>query len=260
MKTQAPPVVIASLLCSMKKTLTFREITEPSELENAFRFRYEEYAKTRMSRYLSENTARIDMDVFDLHSRHYGLYYSNELVGYLRVVLDREEYFGSSAYETGLRYNIFNESSHNKEDLKKIDETDFPFLSYHYTPENVKSRFDALKCDGEQFAEASRLIIREDLRGLKTSAFLIECAMMLFMLICGNRKTAILHCCKDHSLFYKHYGFRSFHEGQEITDGGIKKEVMYLSMSSGLLPANLKVRFEQMSVEFTHTGKINRTI
>lgn len=262
METKTTSILITPILVSeMKKTLTFREITETEELEKAFRFRYVEYSKTKNRNYLKENSDKIDLDVFDLHSRHFGLFaMKNDLVGYLRVVHDKNEFYNSKVFEVGKILEIFSDSLHSKECLKRIKMSDFPFLSYPNLPKDIYSHYCSLKEQNESFAEASRLILREDYRGLRTSCFLIECAMALFVLICNEQKHAVLHCCKDHRSFYEHYGFQPFDGGTGYNEFGMVKHVMYLKLSSWSAPVQIRDKFQEMANEYSKTGKITRTI
>ena len=75
----------------MSKTYTFREITEKEELEKFFRLRYEVYSDCRCQSILKKNGHPIDIDYYDVHSRHYSLACENEHAGYLRIVLPKEE-------------------------------------------------------------------------------------------------------------------------------------------------------------------------
>jgi predicted GNAT family N-acyltransferase len=260
MKTQTSNAVIPVLLSTIAtKTFTFREITEAAELENAFRLRYDVYSKGRYCPFLKQNDHLVDIDIYDLHSKHYGLFVgSNKMVGYLRVVLDRNEYYNSEVFEIGKEFGIFNHSEHSIENIKNLSIPEYPFLSYSGVPESVTKYYHSLKNKREQVAEASRLIIKEEYRGLRTSGFLIECAMVLFILICLGQKHAIISCGKDHAFFYERCGFRPFGDSQNYNPLGISSDTVCLSLSS--IPQSLLSKFEKIIAEFKITGKIQRTI
>jgi predicted GNAT family N-acyltransferase len=262
MKTKTTPIILSNVMISeMNKALTFREITEPDELERVFWFRYVEYSRSRLCPILKQNAQMIDLDVFDLHSRHFGLFnHKNELAGCFRVVLDRSEYYNSKVFEIGKRNVIFTNSLHSKDSLKSINEADFPFLSYPNLPEIIMSHYLAKKENNESFAEGSRLVIREDVRGLRTSSFLIDCIMMLLIHICSGRKHSILDCREDHCAFYERYGFRPFVEGTEYRVHNMVINVMYLPSTLSSMSAHFKLKFEAMANEFSKTHKISRAI
>lgn len=258
MEMQTNP--IPSVQTAEKKartTYTFREITEANELEQAFRLRYEVYSKSRVRSMLRQNENEIDIDVFDLHSNHYGLFANeNELIGYLRVVLDKTKFYNSTVFEIGKKYNLFNSLEHCLEGIQKV--VDYPFLSYPNIPGSVISHYESLKSQNEEFAEGSRLIIKENFRGIRTSSFLIECIMVLFMFICLGKRIALLSCCKDHSPFYKRYGFKPLGNGEEYKIYDVENEGLTLYLST--LPANLPSRFEEMKAQYLITGKITKSL
>jgi predicted GNAT family N-acyltransferase len=258
MEPQTNPIPTTQIAEKMANTtFTFREITEVDELEQAFRLRYEVYSNSRNRVFINQNEFGLDLDNFDLHSNHYGIYSpDNVLIGYLRVVLDRNEYYNFGVFEIGLKFGIFCKSIHSNENIKKVDYAEYPFLSYPNLPESVKSKFTSLKNSNQLFAEASRLIIAENFRGFRTSAFLIECAMVLFIIICQGKRNAIVNCCKDHKSFYERYGFRTFSDEQDFNIFGMTKETLYLST----LPDNLPSKFEEMKAQYSITGKITKTL
>lgn len=258
MESQTNPIQITDIAeRQANTTYSFREITEAKELEKAFRLRYEVYSNSRNRVFINRNEGGLDMDIYDLHSNHYGLYSpDNVLIGYLRVVLDRNEYYNYEVFKIGLKHGIYYNSIHSNENIKKEDYAEYPFLSYPNLPVSVKSKFMCLKKANQLFAEASRLIIVENFRGFRTSAFLIECAMTLFIIICQGKRNAIVNCCRDHSSFYERYGFRPFSEEQDFNIFGMTKETLYLSD----LPDNLPSKFEEMKAQYLITQKITKTL
>jgi predicted GNAT family N-acyltransferase len=262
MKTKTAPIILSNVMISeMNKTLTFREITEPDELEKAFRFRYEEYSKSRLCPYLKKNEEKIDIDIFDLHSRHFGLFTNiNQLIGCFRVVLCRNEFYNPVVLAIGLKHHFFNNFSHSKANFTKMTAPDFPFLSYQNLPDSIREHYHILKSNNENIAECSRLIIREDFRGIKTSLFLIECALMQFMIICSGKRHAVLDCCKDHQAFYTRLGFIPFDDGGGYEMFGHMIDVMFLPLDLSTMPCHFRNKFEQMANEFSQTNKISRSI
>ena len=259
METKTVPLLTGMMIGELNKSCTFREISEPDELENAFRFRYEEYIKSRLFAYIKCNNHCVDIDTYDLHSKHYGLFRGNsDMIGYLRVVLDKREYYNQNVFKIGKRFDLFSEVDHSFENLKNSGEADYPFLSYPSVPESIQSFYYALKARNESFAEASRLIIKKDFRGMRSSLFLFECALVLFLKICQGSKYAVVHCCKDHGQFYKRFGFLPFDGNSEYNEFGVRKVVLFLSRS--IRPNSLPSRLEDMVISFSTTCKIERGI
>lgn len=243
----------------METRYTFSEITGKKELEMAFRLRYEEYLHSRMHCYLEKNESQVDIDVYDLHSKHYGLFLNGqELVGYIRVVLDPEECFNEEVSALGKHFGLFSGEEHTPEKLNESPVADFPFLSYPKVSPGIKALYTGLKKKKEGFAEASRMIISRDHRGMKLFVFIMECAMMLFIRISMSRKNAMIHCCRDHGLYYKRYGFRPFNNEEGYEEFGMHK--MLLCMPASASPLNLPAKLYALAGDFGERGEISRII
>ena len=70
-----------------QKTYKFREIVDEDELEKFMRLRYETYFNSSMRNFLQINDEKIDIDIYDLHSRHFGLFCEEKPIGFIRVVI-----------------------------------------------------------------------------------------------------------------------------------------------------------------------------
>jgi len=264
MKTKTAPIILSNVMISeMNKTLTFREITEPEELEKAFRFRYEEYLNSRCHVLIKQNQQNVDIDIYDLHSKHYGLYISNGLmIGYLRFVLDKKEYYNNAIFMIGKKYDLFNETEHSFESLKNNNRADYPFLSYPNLPESISSFYASLTDINDRVIEASRLIISENFRGLRNISFIVECAISIYVLDCKNYNYAVVDCVREHAVFYRRYGFELIEKNQNYNVLNLNRLVtcLYFPISMSSIPKTLHTRFEQMANEFSQTNKISRAI
>jgi hypothetical protein len=267
METQTSPIPtpqVAEKPASI--TYTFREITEADELEQAFRLRYEVYSNCRCNSFLNTNLNKIDIDSYDLHSKHFGLFINeNELAGYFRVVFDKNEYYNSDVLYIGRKFNFFPGTEYALEGIKHIERADYPFLSYPDIPENIESFYDSITRKREGLAEGSRLIIKEQFRGIRTSIFMMECIMMLYLIICIGRKHAVINCIKEHGFFYEHYGFKPIDDGQGYNlFVSIKNVCLSIPLASSLqtstVPKQFHPKLEGMAAEYSITGKIIKTI
>ena len=245
----------------MGKIFTFREITEKEELEACFRFRYEIYSLCAMKDFLYENSNRIDIDCFDVHSRHFALKCGGINVGYFRVVLPKDELTNNNVLEIGKRYQLLDESEY----FQKIDQAEFPFLSYEDIPEKYLIYYLDLLNRNEKLAEASRLILHPQFRSIITGKFLIECAMALFVNICVGQKHAVVFCSGKHDRFYEPYGFipiagredcvfNHSNLGQALTIP-LSKDI-----SDSTVPKQLHGKLQEMAQEFLTTSKMEREI
>jgi predicted GNAT family N-acyltransferase len=262
MKTQTSNAAIPVLLSTVTtKTFTLREITDAAELENAFRLRYEVYSNSSNQVFLKQNSHKVDINIFDLHSKHYGLFAeNNELAGYLRVVLGRNELYNSEVFEIGKKLEIFTESEHSFENIKKIATADFPFLSFPTVPDSIKSCYNTLKSKKEGFVEAGRIAVSEKYRGARISTFLIECAVVIYVILSIGQRHAVICCSKEHSFFYQRYGFKPFGQSEPYDVFRTKKMALSLSLSLSSIPKYLHEKFEQMAAGFKKSGKMQRII
>jgi hypothetical protein len=208
MKTMTSNTAIPVLLSTVTtKTFTFREITDPAEMEKLFRLRYQVYSESDLAPFLKKNEHQVDMDVYDLHSRFYGIYCKDQLVAGVRAVIDRRDYYNPEVYDIGSKYGIYSEDKSSQEKLIRADYADFPFLSYAGVPEEVKQFYETQKKDKKVYM-SSRCVIDANHRGLKIIQFLTESIAILITQLCGEKVgLAITDVSISHSKFYSRYGF-----------------------------------------------------
>jgi hypothetical protein len=268
METQTYPITTTEV--AEKKTsttYTFREITEADELEQAFRLRYEVYSHCRCSSLLKSNKNKMDLDVYDLHARHFGLFINeNELAGYWRIVLNKNDLYNSVIFAIGRKYDLFPGYGTSCDEVEEKELADFPFLSYADIPKDIKQFYTSLKSRNEEVAEGSRLILKEQFRSVRTVLFLMDCMMMLFYTHCLGKRHAITVCVKEHAPFYQRYGFQFIGDDRGYSLSGSIKEAVCLAipisdkLSSSTVPENLHPKIEAMAAEYKITGKITKTI
>ncbi len=188
----------------MNDNLTFKEITQREELEACFRFRYEIFSKSDNNLFLKENGNHIDLDSFDVHSKHYALTSGNSMAGYLRIVFPKKELFNYEVLDIGEQYELLS----RQECFRQDDSAPFPFLSYQSVPASHLSYFNNLTVKGEQVVEVSRLTIHPAYRSIRTSKFMMDCAIALYKVYGVRRKHVIISCYKHHAKFYQGYGYQ----------------------------------------------------
>ena len=235
---------------AMETKYIFREIIEKDELEKFFRMRYDVYSNCRLQSFLKPNKHSIDMDLFDIHSRHFSLKSETGDAGYLRIVLPKEELTQAGVIEIGEKYNIIKDYN----DYLTSQTAPFPFLDYSGVPCAWWNYYKRSIDHKQNLAEASRLILQPELRTISLSRFLIECALVLYFIICLGRKRAILTCYKGHRDFYESYGFKPIGNEEGYSVNGIN--MVATSLSS--MPLNLDSRFGSMLNQFTNTGIIEK--
>jgi len=75
----------------MQSYFVFRQAQSVDELRALLKLRYKVYRESRLQQFVPENECGIDLDGYDLRSRHFGLFKNNSHpIGYMRVVEDND--------------------------------------------------------------------------------------------------------------------------------------------------------------------------
>lgn len=246
----------------MATNYIFKEITDRDELLRLFLFRYKVYSECELKVFLKENDPQIDLDHFDVHSRHFGLFSGNDLVGCLRVVFPKDEITNYDVLEIGKQYGLMDEVDY----FNKNGKAPFPFLSYEAVPKSHWQFYNDITSRNERIAESSRFMLHPEHRSIRTSKYLCECAMMFFVIFFVGCKHALTSVRKEHSPFYIRQGFRLIANGDTyfLKETGITGITLTIPLAQSLaestIPNQLHKKINQMAEEFTSTGKIEREL
>jgi hypothetical protein len=248
----------------MGNIFTFREISEKDELEKFFQLRFQVCSDSQLAPFLSKNDHQVDIDIYDLHARLFGLFCDNNLVGGIRLVLDKKELYIPEVYEIGHKYGIFGADVDSKEKLEKTDYPEFPFLSYQRVPKQMISFYQKNK-NNKKICAASRCVITNSHRGLKTIQFLTESIITVGNLYCG-KKTGLgfADVNLSHSKFYCRYGFAPIENEPVYFVHEVPAVTLTISLSTSLtsssIPQHLHSKLEEMIHEYSSTNRISRTL
>lgn len=241
--------------------LTFREIVDRHELEKFMRLRYQSYANSSMHSFLQVNEYMIDIDVYDLHSKHYGLFYDYKPVGFVRIIVPKDEVYNDEVYSIGEKYGFFTPNRHGHSAFLKSDYPELPFISYLEVPNSVKMFYSQLKQKKSRLVEGSRLFLVDDKKGLVKAKFLIECTIVLCVLVYEGKNYAMINCDEGHKKFYGKYGFETINENERYyLNGRIENPSCLLSLSLSLsaIPTTFHKKLKLMAAEFKETNQISR--
>ncbi|MES2559206.1 MAG: GNAT family N-acyltransferase [Bacteroidota bacterium] len=242
----------------MKKMYTFSEVTNKEDLEKCFQMRYAVYAESANKVRLKQNPIRIDINVFDVHAKHYCLRKDDSIIGYLRLVLPSLELVNESVLEIGDSYSLPLKAEYSRQKQN----APYPFLSYTNVPPSHWNYYTEIRIKGEQLIEASRLILHPEYRGLNVSRFLVECALVLYIEHCDQTKHAIVDCFTNHSTFYKSYGFSKINEDPYLLFG-IPNDTLTLpplSQENDRIPSDIRNRLTEMAEEYKVKGVLERVL
>ncbi|MEP3570689.1 MAG: hypothetical protein ABJN28_11265, partial [Flavobacteriaceae bacterium] len=160
---------------SLKK-FTFRELHDEEELIKFMELRYNKYLNSPMKNFLNLNPHKIDIDIYDLQSRHFGLYCEDEPGGFLRVIYPKTEVYQEAVFNIGCRYNVFCANKHSLKNIENLEYPEFPFISYPEVPGPIRQFYDVYNAKNEKMVEVSRLVLFENAQGFGKAKFLTECA------------------------------------------------------------------------------------
>jgi hypothetical protein len=234
-------------------------------MEELFRLRYQVYSECELAPLLTTNEYRIDMDIYDLHSRHFGIFLNNDLIAGVRAVIDKRDYYNPDVYETGRKYGIYSSDKSSQEELIETEYPDFPFLSYPTVPAEIRQFYEEQKKDKKIFM-VSRCAISANHRGLKTIQFLTESIAITISIFCGNKVgMAMSDVTVSHSKFYNRYGYSPIAKAPYYDVNGVPAICCLAVLLSSILslstiPQYLHSKFEAMIEEYNKTKMIIQKI
>lgn len=180
-----------------------REIKDVHEFEELFHLRYRVYRDSRLASFCPTTESEVDINAYDLTSRHLGLFVRERgierLVGCCRGVTGELSPYRKAIEDVATEFGINCKSLpgpvHRYSCLEHLPDCDR--LSRYYAE---------LQRHGHRILEASRLCIDEDARSLAVSRFFLECVFSYFVLHLGY-DTGICYVAASQQRFYESYGF-----------------------------------------------------
>lgn len=202
-----------------------REPRNLEELEALLRLRYSVFQKSELRFLLQENETGIDVDAWDKHAWHLGLYKQTSTncqpVGYMRFIHNGPQR-AHLVYALGRKYPTVSGT------IAKVPCQSYPFLgrSNSLQSKDILERFESL-AQGK-LAETSRLAMLESERSHQTCRFLLESGIA----ICNLEKgiSMVFEVISHHAKCYEKYGFRTIYATNynELSSGSV---LLYASTS-----------------------------
>ncbi|MBC8047946.1 MAG: GNAT family N-acetyltransferase [Fimbriimonadaceae bacterium] len=226
----------------MKNTYVFKEIKHSGELKRFLHLRYETYLRSANSHFIKTNEHHLDMNIFDVYSKHYALMCGDDCVGYMRVIFPKDDYQNKEILIMGQRHGLINDEDD--------EHAPYPFLSYEGVPKSHWDFYNESLRLKQKVIEGSRLIVLPEYRSIRIVKFLFECSVALHKPE-SNSFNCIVNCCPNHCRFYQHYGFNLI--GNETY---FVNNIPKASLSLPKTPQFLNPKFDEMATEFNETQKI----
>lgn len=245
----------------MNHPFLFRELHGEQELELFLRKRYEAYFNSPQ-RPLLEKEDGIDIDIYDLQSRHYGVFSGKEPVGYIRIILDKDYWYCENAFNIGLRHHRFQKTQHGRENFSHSPHPSFYFDALYPNQTRPLNGHASYFQDPSQLVEPSRIVLFEEYKSLGLARFITECALVLYYELCVNhRKHAVITCAQSHSRFYRAYGFESlFNDLVNPIVPGKNEALLILKWANHIktsaIPSKVQPRILNMIERWEKSGNI----
>lgn len=233
------------------KYYIFREPKNFDELKALLLLRYKVFRESRLEKFVVENEACINLDCYDLYSRHFGLYAhdgdSSRPVGYVRMVTDEEGTFRDELFELAKSIPSLYEK------VNRIPEEPFPIMNYCPYRNDIREYYVNLKLRGEKLVEAGRLSLVNSVRGLKIATNFIASIFASFLV--HDVDKTILACRPNHQNIYNLFGAVVFNSTIEFQCDEADSSALLL-LSAKNLPESMKEKVYKMAVAYRATGSI----
>ncbi len=238
---------------------SFKEIAAPGDLTLYLRLRRDLYLQTRLAPFIGDSGAELDLDLYDIHSRFYGLYCDDELVGGIRLIVDRRCLHSQTIVDLGLAHGSYDESVSDRTAFQALSHADFPFVGYS---DETRAFYETWRSD-YLFCEAGRFVIRADHRKLKLAEFVIECSTVAGMIHNRNR-VGLGVTFGSYPKAYRRYGYDYIGPSRHYLVNGVRLAGVVGRLcldrpDHSSLPGHLHERFHDMATTFITSGKMTAT-
>lgn len=238
-------------------TYTFREIRNPHELTNLFRLRYKVYRNSRLAGFVQPNKDELDIDAYDLQSRHYGVFVEiagkQELVGGLRLIEPNLVLSSKKAIEKNELLSRYFTG------LFKTD-GDLPILCYLKKKER-QNLVKVIEKGQNAISEGSRLVVAPEYQSLRLAYFIILNAIAICLYM-RNNEIAVLGCNSNHAKIYESLGFLHL-TNYRINVNNNSASIFYVKKEN-IPPSKInyikQLAFEQEQLGFSMLVKNKRNI
>lgn len=229
-----------------KHYFVFRSIRNTEELDALFELRYQEFKQSSNEKIVTSTTNKLDVDIYDFRSKHYGLFLCEgdskpKLVGGVRLVFD-EQFTNFEQEKVWLNH-------YKKTMVIKQNSAPFPLNAYVVNRDRVESVYQEYKSQNYTLREVGRLVIAQHVRSYPLMCFMMQAAAAVSFYI-YNSDYIWAGCHTEHLSFYKRWGFVDFtttrYKGQ---DGYI----MYNSKEQ--LPMHLRKSAAEIAKMLNKYGK-----
>jgi hypothetical protein len=235
------------------KYIEFREPRTIQELEAMLRLRYMVRRSSNLAVLCPENEAGIDLDHYDRHAYHVGLFTPSDdgfvPIGCSRVVIGQLGPMNRWISEIGQK---------NRLDHKLADPAT-PFPSLNHMPVEyrwkVMSLYTTVCNINEEMGESSGTVLDPEIRSLRVARSWVE-AIVAYFRIWKGIGHGVMSIAPHHMTFYERFGFYRFPglPSSWITATGLLCTFCLIDTLS--ISPDLLARLSELSDELSASGKI----
>lgn len=230
----------------MNKKVTFKEVCGVEDLERCFKFRLQKYKACHRQAFLNGDNLEIDIDGFDVYSKHWGVYdQKGEIISYARIVQKDKNLSIASQIEELLEKHSIPDFAPQK--------TSFPITIYQTT--ESKQAITSLFANnaGKRVFELSRFVTQCG-SPLSISKFIVNAGLGVYK-YCYQSEMIILSCTEKHEKFWRHYGFKNMEEDLVYKKDHVKSVNLY-SQLTGIHP-KLNCKLEEYAQQYQSKQEIS---
>jgi hypothetical protein len=232
--------------------LVFREATSSEELVPLLKLRSEAMRGSPTGHAYGKDTDPLEMDEFDLYSRHFGLWHVTEEgdipAGYIRMVTTRRSPIAAIIAAISVI------SGSGIEKMAEGPRIAFPMLGYMPQTAQLRRRIDECQNRREYIMEASRHSLAPHLRNTRMIREFVTAVTASFL--AHGVERAFLTCLPSHVVFYEKFGFGRV---RGIEDALVEKFGMTMACLEGsprTIPLGVIDMILKHKREFVATGEI----
>lgn len=234
-----------------KEYYVFREAQNVMELKSLLQLRYRGYHQSRCTALIDRNDTGLDLDYYDLQSRHMGFFHlqgrESIPLGYMRLIEDDLTKTAPLIWQLAANHNDLVQKLENK------PKGSLPFLSI--SPDNtpLERFYEEAKDKGHSMVEGSRFVFDTSVRSRGFPKFVLESAVAVTLFSQGF-EYAMLGCLPRHGTFYKRFGFHAMEGYEDFPYGTFRSCILKNTKAS--VPSIIKGKIQKMADAYSTTGII----
>lgn len=230
----------------------YRPVGNSEELLALLKLEHRVYCASRLAGFVDATETEFEIDEFDMHAWHLGLFRIDEegmsrIVGFHRPIWELD---GPMRDEV---LKIAKTKPHTLRRLQRPLDFPLPFVQYWAGPNPMTHLYWDVRAHGGRVMEGTRMGIEEEERTLRLSVHIVESGLALGYFFFGMAHV-IAGVCSRHVPFYRRYGFEPAPGMEQKHIHGIPGTLLLGSWDT--VPTHVKERLHNRAEAYRTTGRI----